>query len=51
MPFLALTLLLLNTRRAWVGEFRNRWPVNAALALTLALFVYLGFKEIVESLL
>jgi len=50
MPFLALTLLLLNTKKAWVGEFRNRWPTNAALALTLALFLYLGLKQIVEFL-
>jgi len=50
MPLLALTLLLLNTRKDWVGDFRNRWPTNAVLALVLALFAFLGFREIVGAL-
>jgi len=50
MPLLALTLLLLNNRRAWVGEFRNRRPLNAALTFVLGLFLYLGFREIIDAL-
>ena len=49
MPLLALTLLLLNNRRAWVGEFRNRRPLNAALTFVLGLFLYLGFREIIDA--
>ncbi|ANM29677.1 iron transporter [Acidobacteria bacterium Mor1] len=43
MPLLALTLLLLNNRRGFVGdEFRNRWASNLALVGTLGLFGYLA---------
>lgn len=50
MPLLALTLLLLNTRAAWVGELRNGWATNLALFATLAVFAYIGGGEAVESL-
>ena len=47
MPFLALTLLLLNTRRTWVGDrFVSGWITNAALAATFVLFSYVGAGEI-----
>jgi Mn2+/Fe2+ NRAMP family transporter len=49
MPFLSLTLLLLNNRKDWVGEFRNRRGLNAVLVLILGLFVFLGFREIVGT--
>lgn len=46
MPLLALTLLLMNNRTAWVGKgFRNGWVVNALLAATLALFAALGILQ------
>ncbi len=46
MPLLALTLLLLNNRTAWVGErFRNGWIINAGLIVTLVFFAYTGFDE------
>jgi Mn2+/Fe2+ NRAMP family transporter len=48
MPFTALTLLILNNRTRLVGrEFRNGIVINALLALTLAFFLYIGFKEII----
>ncbi len=51
MPLLALTLLLMNNRRSWVGEdFRNSWLSNAALVVILILFGYLGFIGAVENL-
>jgi Mn2+/Fe2+ NRAMP family transporter len=50
MPLLALTLLLLNTRKDWVGPFRNRVVWNFALVLVIALFVYLGAGEILDVL-
>ncbi|MCA8952149.1 MAG: Nramp family divalent metal transporter [Planctomycetes bacterium] len=39
LPLLALTLLLLNGRRDWVGErLRNRWASTLALTATLLFF-------------
>jgi Mn2+/Fe2+ NRAMP family transporter len=50
MPLLALALLVMNTRTAWVGrELRNGWPTNLALVATLALFAYIGGQEIVAT--
>jgi Mn2+/Fe2+ NRAMP family transporter len=47
MPFVALTLLLLNNRVRLVGPaFRNGRLVNALLAVTLAFFLYVGLREI-----
>jgi Mn2+/Fe2+ NRAMP family transporter len=47
MPFVALTLLLLNNRVRLVGrEFKNGWITNALLALTLAFFAYVGLREV-----
>jgi len=51
MPFLAGTLLYMNTRSAWVGErLRNRWWTNLLLLICLALFAYLGYLRVVDSL-
>jgi Mn2+/Fe2+ NRAMP family transporter len=50
MPLLALTLLLLNTRPAWVGrEFKNRWITNLILILILGFFLYIGIGEIIDT--
>lgn len=49
MPLLALTLLIMNNRTAWVGPaFRNRWITNAVLTLTLAFFATVGAAEILD---
>jgi Mn2+/Fe2+ NRAMP family transporter len=51
MPFVALTLLLLNNREGLVGHgFRNRWAANLLLAITLGLFTYVGLHEILALL-
>jgi Mn2+/Fe2+ NRAMP family transporter len=51
MPFVALTLLVLNNRVRLVGrEFRNGPVINGLLALTLAFFAYLGVREIIGFL-
>ena len=51
MPLLALTLLLLNTRPAWVGrEFKNRWITNLILILILGFFLYIGAQEIIDAI-
>lgn len=47
MPFLAGTLLYLNSRRDLVGELRSGWGMNLLLVLSLLLFAYLGCSEIV----
>jgi hypothetical protein len=46
MPFLAVTLLIMNNRRADVGGLRNGLLANVALAFSLGLFVYLAVTEI-----
>lgn len=49
MPLLALTLLLLNTRRSLVGgKFRNNWITNAVLVLTLIAFLAMGIYEVLD---
>jgi Mn2+/Fe2+ NRAMP family transporter len=48
MPLLALTLLILCGRRAWVGEARNRWLGVATLAATLAFFAWIGVAGLAE---
>jgi Mn2+/Fe2+ NRAMP family transporter len=48
MPFLAATLLYMNTRRDLVGALRSGWLANAVLVLALALFAYLSAVQIGE---
>ena len=51
MPMVALTLLLLNGRAAWVGEsLRNRWWTSLALVIILAFFAWVGFPKLLTSL-
>ncbi len=50
LPLLALTLLIMNNRRDWVGgEFKSPWGVNAILFGALALFTYLGVNELLGA--
>ncbi len=47
MPILALALLILNGRSAWVGSrFRNSWFTSAVLLATLAFFLMVGWMAI-----
>ena len=48
MPVTALTLLVMNNRTKWVGEYRNGVVVNVLLVVTLALFTYLAVAGIRE---
>lgn len=51
MPFLALTLLVMNNRKDWVGSpYRNRWLANGILAATLLFFAYVAVGEATENL-
>jgi len=51
MPLLALTLLVMNNRAAWVGrDFRTGWVMNLALLATLGFFAWVGGGELVTAL-
>ena len=49
MPFLAGTLLYMNTRRAWMGDLRSGWVTNVLLVFALLVFLYLGINGVVEG--
>lgn len=49
MPFLAVTLLVLNNRRNLLGESKSRPLTNVVLAVCLALFTYLAVAELLRS--
>jgi hypothetical protein len=50
LPLLALTLLILNNRREWVGaSFVTPVWINAILVGAMALFAFLGWHELVNS--
>ena len=44
IPMLALALLLMNGRKACLGEYANRWPSGLALSGALGFFAYLAFR-------
>lgn len=47
IPFLAIALLLLNGRSAWVGErYRNRPATVVVLLATLAFFLWMGWRTL-----
>ncbi len=51
LPLLALTLLIMNNRKRWVGsDFQSPWPVNAILGSGLVLFAYVAALEIYDLL-
>ena len=45
MPLLALVLLVLNGRRAWIGAAKNGWLATLTLVATLAFFAWLAVRE------
>lgn len=47
MPLLAVTLLILNTKKRWVGStFRSRWWINVVLVIIVLLFAYIGVQQL-----
>lgn len=44
LPVLAVTLLIMNGRRAWVGGLRNRWWTTAVLAGCVVFFAWLSVR-------
>ena len=50
LPFLALTLLIMNNRTSWTtAAFRSHWAVNVVLGLALFLFGWVAVNEIVAT--
>lgn len=51
MPLLALTLLIMNNHRQWVGSrYRNGWLTNLMLTVTLSFFLYHGGIKLYQTL-
>ncbi len=51
MPMIALALLLLNGRSAWVGKsFRNRWWTSLTLIIILGFFAWVGLPKLLSTL-
>lgn len=46
MPFLAITLLILNNRASLLGELRSRAVANVSLVACVALFTYLAIVQL-----
>lgn len=46
MPLLALSLLILNNQKKFVGEFKNGILTNIILVITLVFFSYTGIKKL-----
>ena len=50
MPFLAMTLLYLNSRFHWLKEYKNSLITNIILAMSLIIFAYLMLNELLVYL-
>ena len=46
MPLLALLLLLMNNRSAWLGDLKNGWLTNLVLLLSVLVFGLLTYTEL-----
>jgi len=49
MPFLAVLLLVMNTKKTWVTIYTNKWFSNTALVIAIVLFLYLMILEILKA--
>ena len=45
IPLVAIALLIMNGRAAWVGDHRNSWLVSAALLAVVAFFGSMAFMK------
>ncbi len=51
LPLLALTLLIMNNNKKWIGkEYRNGITANIVLIITLVFFIYIGISKIIGSI-
>ena len=49
LPLMALTLLIMNNKRRWVGaDFVSHWGHNLILLLGFVFFAYVGIAGIIE---
>ena len=49
LPLLALTLLIMNNRTAWVGDrLRASLPLNLVLAAALGFFAFTAMREVMR---
>ena len=46
MPLLALLLLLMNNRHAWLGDLKNGWLTNLVLLSSVLVFGLLTYTEL-----
>ncbi|HUG80949.1 MAG TPA: Nramp family divalent metal transporter [Bryobacterales bacterium] len=50
LPLMALTLLIMNNRRQWVGaDFVSHWGHNVILGLGFVFFAYVGVTGLIEQ--
>lgn len=47
MPFLAITLLVMNNKLKWIGDYKNSLLINIVLILSIALFIYISVDELI----
>jgi len=45
LPLLAIALIVMNSRRAWVGEQANRWPSHVLLSATVIFFAGMAWMK------
>jgi len=48
MPFLAITLLVMNNKLKWIGDYKNSIIINTILILSIVLFAYISIDEIID---
>jgi Mn2+/Fe2+ NRAMP family transporter len=42
LPLLAVALLIMNSKREWLGRYANRWPSQIMLGVTVVFFIVLA---------
>jgi Mn2+/Fe2+ NRAMP family transporter len=45
LPFLAIALLIMNSKREWLGDHANRWPSQAMLGVIVMFFIVLALMK------
>jgi len=45
LPLLAIALLIMNSRREWLGKYVNRWPSQALLSATVIFFSAMAWMK------
>ncbi len=45
LPLLAIALLIMNSKRDWLGVHANRWPSKLLLGVTIAFFAWIAWMK------